>query len=425
MAPLRHRPRPRRLSVEQRYRHWKWRVLLTFSSFYMFLYLGRFNFGFVIPQIIDDLGISRTTIGLVNACMFWGFGLGDLVHGRLADRFSPRLWVTLGGVLTAVFNWLTSFGISAVTLLIPWAINGFVNAMCYSPGIRLIAQWWPRRERGRALGILGIYVGCAMLIMWLVTGWVAGTWGWRAAFRYPVLWIGLMSLAFWWLVRDAPSDVGLPDYVEDDAVSAAAEEESQERLHGLQPYMMLLRNWRFLTACHVTGWGTLARYSIVTWAPLYYREVGGFDLQAMALATVTFPIGMALGAPLGGVISDRWMEGRRSPMIVLSCLATAAVLATMAYATPSNLGLGMVLMILGGFTLTMAPTTALGVDLAGRKISGTASGPLDAHAYLYNGLQAFIIGWLLDATGGNWTLIFLLLAGSRVLSAGVMACIRA
>jgi MFS transporter, OPA family, glycerol-3-phosphate transporter len=413
------------LDAEQRYAHWKWRVLLMFSGFYMFLYLGRFNFGFVIPQIIDNLGLSRTTIGLVNACMFWGFGLGDLVHGRLSDRFSPRLWVTLGGVLTAIFNWLTSFGVSAVTLLIPWAINGFVNAMCYSPGIRLIAQWWPRRERGRALGTLGIFVGFAMLIMWLVTGWVAGTFGWRAAFRYPVLWIGFMSLVFWWLVRDKPSDVGLADYIEEDSISAAAEEESQDKLHGLQPYVMLLRNWRFLIACHVTGWGTLARYSIVTWAPLYYKEVGGFDIKSMTLATVTFPIGMALGAPIGGIISDRWMEGRRSPMIIMSCLATAAVLAGIAFAAPSNLLLGMVLMVLGGFTLTMAPTTALGIDLAGRKISGTASGLLDAHAYLYNGLQAFVIGWILDGTSGNWMLVFLLLAASRVLSAGVMTLVKA
>ncbi|HXH11264.1 MAG TPA: MFS transporter [Alphaproteobacteria bacterium] len=425
MARLSHRVDAPPLSPEALYTHWKWRVLLMFSGFYMFLYLGRFNFGFVIPQIIDDLGISRTTIGLVNACMFWGFGLGDLVHGRLSDRFSSRLWVTLGGALTAVFNWLTSFGTSAVTLLIPWAINGFVNAMCYSPGIRLIAQWWPRRERGRALGTLGIFIGFAMLIMWLVTGWVAGELGWRAAFRYPVLWIGFMSLVFWLVVRDNPTDLGLPDYVEEDAVSAAAEEESQDKLHGLQPYLMLLRNWRFLIACHVTGWGTLARYSIVTWAPLYYKEVGGFDIKAMALATVTFPIGMALGAPIGGIISDHWMEGRRAPMIIISCLATAAVLAGIAFASPSNLPLGMVLMVLGGFTLTMAPTTALGVDLAGRKISGTASGLLDAHAYLYNGLQAFVIGWILDATGGNWTLVFLLLAASRLFSAGVMAAVKA
>src|SRR5690554_939347 len=119
MARLSHQGEALPLDPEALYTHWKWRILLMFSGFYMFLYLGRFNFGFVIPQIIDDLDISRTTIGLVNACMFWGFGLGDLVHGRLSDRFSSRLWVTLGGVLTAVFNWLTSFGTSAVTLLIP------------------------------------------------------------------------------------------------------------------------------------------------------------------------------------------------------------------------------------------------------------------------------------------------------------------
>ena len=85
----------------------------------------------------------------------------------------------------------------------------------------------------------------------------------------------------------------------------------------------------------------------------------------------------------------------------------------------------MILMILGGFTLTMAPTTALGVALAGRKISGTASGLLDANAYLYNCLQAFAIGWILDATGSNWTLVFLLPSASRLISVGVMGLVRA
>jgi hypothetical protein len=42
-----------------------------FSGFYMFLYLGRLM-DIAIPQIIDDLDISRTAIGLVNACMFRG-----------------------------------------------------------------------------------------------------------------------------------------------------------------------------------------------------------------------------------------------------------------------------------------------------------------------------------------------------------------
>jgi OPA family glycerol-3-phosphate transporter-like MFS transporter len=94
------------------------------------------------------------------------------------------------------------------------------------------------------------------------------------------------------------------------------------------------------------------------------------------------------------------------------------VLAGIAFVSPTNLPLGMALMILGGFTLTMAPTTALGVDLAGRKISGTASGLLDAHAYLYNGLQAFVIGRILDSTCGNWMLVFLFLAASCAFGRG-------
>jgi hypothetical protein len=85
------------LSSAALYTRWKWRVLLLFCGFYTFLYLGRFNFGFVIRQIIDDPGITRTMARFVNACMFWGFGLGDLVHGRLSDRFSARLGGRLGG----------------------------------------------------------------------------------------------------------------------------------------------------------------------------------------------------------------------------------------------------------------------------------------------------------------------------------------
>ncbi|HSF31595.1 MAG TPA: hypothetical protein VLK82_14125 [Candidatus Tectomicrobia bacterium] len=67
----------------------------------------------------------------------------------------------------------------------------------------------------------------------------------------------------------------------------------------------------------------------------------------------------------------------------------------------------------------------LGIDLAGRRISATASGLLDAHAYLYNGLQALMIGRIPDGTGGNWPVVFLLLAASWVHSAAVVAAVKA
>lgn len=64
-------------------------------------------------------------------------------------------------------------------------------------------------------------------------------------------------------------------------------------------------------------------------------------------------------------------------MIIISCLATTIVMVGIALTSPTNLLAGMILLSLGGFTLPLAPLTALGVDLAGRKISGTASGVLE------------------------------------------------
>ena len=119
------------------YHRWKWRVLLSFCVFYLFLFLGRFNFWPIAPLVQEDLALTHLEIGMINALLLWGFGLGDLVHGRLAEAYGLRLWVLGGAVLTTVFNWVTSYGGSAMSIAIPWGITGFVNAACWSPGISM------------------------------------------------------------------------------------------------------------------------------------------------------------------------------------------------------------------------------------------------------------------------------------------------
>ena len=67
------------------YHVWKWRILVAFCGFYLFIYLGRFAFWPLAPLIKEDLSLSHIEIGIINALLLWGFGLGDLVHGRLED----------------------------------------------------------------------------------------------------------------------------------------------------------------------------------------------------------------------------------------------------------------------------------------------------------------------------------------------------
>ena len=398
------------------YHVFKWRVLLAFAVFYLFAYLGRFSLYPLGPLVKDDLDLSNVEIAVIWAMLFWGFALGDVLHGRMAEAFGLRLWVMFGAILTAVFNWATSFAGSAITMAIPLGLAGFVNAACWAPAMSMISQWWPRSRRGVALGIVGTAAGGAMLVMWALSGWVGSEFGWRTAFRYLPIISGVLGIAFFFTVRDRPADVGLPEYVEEDEVSAEPEAVDPERLRGLGPYWWLLTNSRFLLACHVKGLENVVRYGLTTWVAIYYSEVGGLTIETTVFVTVLLPVGYLLAPPLSGFISDFFLNSQRRPLVISSCIASAAIIAVIASVRPSNEILGAALLLAGGIAMGMSPMSTVSVDMGGRKMAGTASGVLDAHGYLYAGAQALVFGAVLDMTGSPWPIVFFAMAGTRVIS---------
>ena len=410
--------------VPAAYNRWKWRVLLAFAGFYLFVYLGRFNFWPAAPIIREDLELTHIQIGIINALLLWGFALGDLVHGRLGEVYGMRLWVMLGACLTTGLNWAASFGTSTLTLALPLFVNGFVNAACWSPGIALISQWWPRRDRGKALGIVMMAAGGAMLLMWLVTGWVVSEYGWRAAFRFPPLIIAFMGVVFYLATRDRPRDVALPEYVEEDEVSARAESMGAERLRGLGPYIRLMTDVQFQLACHVKGLENVVRYGLTTWVPLYYFEEAGLDISSMVLVTMALPAGYLVAPLLGGFVSDNLLRSARRPVVMFSCGLSALALVSIALAPADNLYLGATLLLVAGFAMSLSPMGALAVDIAGRHMAGTSSGVLDAHGYLYAGLQAIVFSIVLDVAGAPWEVVFLTMAATRVLSGTLIAFVK-
>ncbi|MDA1001344.1 MAG: MFS transporter [bacterium] len=407
------------------YHRWKWRILLAYCAFYSINYMGRFNFSLIQSEIIADLGITRADTGWINSWMFWGFAFGDLVHGRLAERFGLRRVLMIGAIATGVFNFIASYGNSIAGLAIPWGIVGFVNAATWPPGIALIAQWWPRRDRGRAMGFAGTSAGLSLLVVWLVTPWVAAAWGWRAALRYPPMLIALLGIVFYFVVRDRPRDVGLPEYIESDEVSKNAESSAVGQTHGLRAYVHLLSNWRFFLACHVKGLDNVVRYGIVSWAPLYYVQAGGFNIKQMALFTLAYPIGYMFGPICGGVISDRFFKSNRSTVIIISSLLSAAMLMGIAFSPADQIYLAVLFLVLGGFTVNMTTIQALAVDLAGRQLAGTASGVLDAHGYIYGALQAWFFGWLSLSVPNGWFWVFTVMAASRLVGVIAISRVRA
>ena len=261
--------------------------------------------------------------------------------------------------------------------------------------------------------------------MWLVTGWVAAEFGWRAAFRYPPLIIPVLGIILYLIVRDRPSDAGLPEYIEEDPVSASAEMVDAESLRGFGPYKHLLTNPQFLLTCHVHGLSQLARYGLTMWVPIYYFEEAGLDITTTVLVTLALPIGRLPAPLLAGIISDNLLGSARRPMVLVSCGISALALIAIALSPATNLYLAVTFMFIAGFAMSLSPLAALAVDIAGRQMAATSTGLMDAHGYLYAGTQAIVFSILLDMTGSPWPLVFLGLAGVRVLTGVMIAFVKA
>src|SRR5215469_14771872 len=98
------------MAATQMYRHYKWTALLGVSFCYLFYYLGRQTFGFAIPGIQKELGLSKEMLGWVSASMLWAYALGQSINGNLGDKFGGRTMMFAGAVLSFLANWATSFG---------------------------------------------------------------------------------------------------------------------------------------------------------------------------------------------------------------------------------------------------------------------------------------------------------------------------
>ena len=404
--------------IQPEFRQWRNRVLFSYAGFYLFVYMGRFNHWPAGPVMREQLDFTHIELGIINACLLWGFALGGMTHGRIAEAYGYRFWLVTGTLASVALNWITSFGTNLWTIAIPWGINGYVNATVWAPGIGMLAQWWHRSHRGRVMGLIGVSAGSAMLVMWLVTGWTVAEFGWRAAFRYPPLLMLPAAIALFFLVRDRPSDVGLDDLDQSGTIPSLEVVPERASTHtAFTAYRILYTNWRFVATSHVKGLENVVRYGLTTWAPLYYFEEAGLSIETTALVTVALPVGYLTAPMVSGWISDVLLGGRRSPMIAASALISAAALVGLAVIPAENIYAGAALLFIGAFAMSLSMTSTLVVDMAGPKYAATASGILDGHGYVYAGAQAIIFALVLDTAGAPWHLVFLGMAAARILSA--------
>lgn len=202
----------------RRLKQWKKRIVIIAWITYASFYLIRVNLAVAIPGIIEEFGISKTEIGMVLTALFFAYAFGQFVNGQLGDRFGARKLVFIGLLVSSIINIIFGFtsGFLAGMILL-WALNGYFQSMGWSPIVKTIACWFPRKTRGKASGILGSSYIFGSAASWALAGLIVGTLGWRWAFFLPAI-ITIIIAFYWFLrIREGCEDEGF-ESVEKDTV---------------------------------------------------------------------------------------------------------------------------------------------------------------------------------------------------------------
>lgn len=405
-----------------------WSVLLAFSILYCFLYCGRQNLSYAMPVMMGEEGWTALQLGVLSSVQFWAYAFGHLVNGRLGEIVGVNKLIVIGMVLSALMNLLIGFQSSLFMITILWGLNGYVQSMLWSPGMALLANWWPCSKRGFATGFANAFSGLGSVVTAFAVSAsfiVFANMGWRAAFVGSSIVMIVVAIIYPFFSKEKPVDIGLPEYVDSNAKSEENDLELKNIIKAkgkLYPYVYLLNQWKFDLWIVIIAGSSIARYGLLTWIPTYFVEVFGTDIESGIIGSIICPLGMAAGALVVPWLSDKLWSQKRLPWVIISSIASVAAVFGFMNADPGIVA-AMLLFFAGFFIYGINSLVwAFATDIGGRIFGGTASGILDCAAYIGASVQAVFFGSVLT-NSGNWNFVFVCIIA--VLSVMVIAAMLA
>lgn len=335
----------------------------------------------IMPAVQAEFAIDRADASLPYTLTMVGFALGNLVIGRIVDRFGITVALSAAAVLIAVSTGLAALAPSVLILSALQFLIGFGTAASFGPLIADVSLWFLKR-RGIAVAITasGNYLSGAV---WpVILSGVLAEQGWRAV--YMVLAIvtvaAVLPLALF-LRRRVPM-------VATERADAASSLRASAA--GFPPRTLMLMLGLAGVGCCVAM--SMPQVHIVSLCVDlgYGPAVGGQMLSLMLLGGVASRL-------VSGLLADR-LGGVLTLLIgsALQCLALFLYL-------PSGglVSLYMVSLVFGLAQGGIVPSYALVVrEYMPSQEAGRRVGFVMMATILGMALGGWMSGWIYDVTGG-------------------------
>jgi predicted MFS family arabinose efflux permease len=283
------------------------RALLVLTLINLFNYLDRFVVSALAETLKrSPLALSDTQLGLLMTGFVVVYMLASPLFGALGDRRARPPLVALGVFTWSLATVLAGFAGSFMALFLARAAVGIGEAAYGTIAPSLLADLYPRTQRGRIMAIFFAAIPIGSALGYVIGGLVNQALGWQATFFIagaPGLVLALLCLR----LPDPPR--GGQDDVPAQASSGA-----------LAAYGHLLRNRGYVFT--VLGYAayTFAVGGMAFWMPAFLERVRGqpaaqATIQFGAIVVVTGFIGTFAGGWLGDALLRRsaqaylWLSG--------------------------------------------------------------------------------------------------------------------
>ena len=160
----------------------------------------------------EHLKQFRIQMGLVDSAFKATYAIGFLLIGWLIDRVGTKKGFTIGIAIWSVASIASGFISTVGQFALVRALLGLGEAANFPSAMKAIAEWFPKRERSTATGILNAGSNMGVITTALLVPFLMQQFGWRGAFMISAV-LGVLMLGIWWVSYSKPEETGAEEPV--------------------------------------------------------------------------------------------------------------------------------------------------------------------------------------------------------------------
>jgi len=265
------------------------RVFIPFALGYFLSYLYRVVNAVIAPDLVADLGIGPSALGLLTATYFIAFASSQLPIGVLLDRLGPRkteafllIFAGLGALVFARSGTLAG-------LILGRALIGLGVSACLMAAFKAYVLWFSEEQWPLINGFQMAAGGLGALVATTPVEAALRITDWRGIFTFLGIFTILVAVLIYLVVPEKPAQ--------------GKGESIGDQLKGVRVVFSSLKFWRTAPLTTMSQAGFLSIQGL--WAGPWLRDVAGMDRMAVAEALQWIAVAMIAGFIGLGMLAKR------------------------------------------------------------------------------------------------------------------------